>query len=138
MQNGWHLFPFLLCTPHLYCLSQCCCPLYNHHHPFHVLFCIHCAWKHLSPLLLANGKQKKSRQKYVSCYPLSFTAYRKIVYFVLTTSTLSFFVFLSFPPLSSFDLSISSALPLFHLSPLLLFGVFSQKTKQQTKMENNW
>ena len=56
-----------------------------------------------------------------------------IVYFVLTTFTLSFFVFLSFPPLSSFDLSISSALPLFRLSLLLLFGFFSQKNKTTDK-----
>ena len=56
-----------------------------------------------------------------------------IVYFVLTTFTLSFFVFLSFPPLSSFDLSISSALPLFRLSPLLLFGFFLQKNKTTDK-----
>ena len=45
-----------------------------------VVLHVHCTWKHLSPLLLANGKQKKSRKKYVSCYPLSFTAYRKILF----------------------------------------------------------
>ena len=111
--------------------------------PSSSISCVHClafvVHGNISPhcfQLMAN--KKKSRKKYVSCYPLSFTAYRKILFTLYLQLLHYFFVFLSFPPLSLFDLSISSALPLFCLSPLLLFGFFSQKTKQQTKMENNW
>ena len=80
---------------------------------------------------MANKKRAEKNMCHVIPFPLQHI--ENIVYFVLTTFTLSFFVFLSFPHLSSFDLSISSALPLFRLSPLLLFGFFSQKNKTTDK-----